>query len=247
MAPDLFGELIVSGPQAGRRPRGWIWPVSVAAHVAVGALLVAVPILVSDELPVPSGVVRAFFVDPSAALAPPPPPPPMARSARPVVTRPPADAQAARLAAPVNIPDEIPDEVALDLGSDGGVPGGMAGGVVGGVVGGIVGGLPDAAPLARARRAGVDVTEPRKLREVAPAYPPLARRARIQGVVVLDCTVDTRGRVAELSVVKSANSVLDDAALDAVRQWAYTPTLVDGIPVPVRLTVTITFNLRNSA
>ena len=246
MAPDLFRDLVVSGPQAGRRPRGWIWPVSVAAHVAVGALLVGVPILVSDDLPVPSGTVRAFFVDPSAALAP-PPPPPMAPTARHVVTRSPADEQATRFTAPVNIPDEIPDEVALDLGTDGGAPGGVAGGVVGGVMGGIVGGLPDVAPLAQARRVGVDVTEPRKLREVAPVYPALARRARLQGVVVLDCTVDTHGRVAEVSVAKSVNSLLDEAALEAVRQWVYTPTLVDGLPVPVRLTVTITFSLRNSA
>jgi protein TonB len=78
-------------------------------------------------------------------------------------------------------------------------------------------------------------------------YPALAREARIQGTVVLDCVLDPRGRVAEAHVVGNAPGLLEGAALDAVRQWVYTPTLINGVPVPVRLTVTVNFSLRASA
>jgi protein TonB len=225
-----------------------MWPVSLAAHVVALGLLVTVPILLSEDFPTPSGAVRAFFVEAPAALAPPPPPPPpMARTDRHTPTRPPAHEQTAHLTAPVNVSDEIPEDMTLDFGTDDGVSGGVEGGVAGGVMGGIVGGLPDVAPPVQARRVGGDITEPRKLRDVAPVYPAVALRARIQGAVVLDCTVDTRGRVTEVRVVSSVNPLLESPALEAVRQWVYTPTLVSGVPVPVLLTVTVKFSLLASA
>jgi len=117
------------------------------------------------------------------------------------------------------------------------------GGVAGGVLGGPIGGLA-AVAAPRVVRAGGQISEPRKLREVPPVYPALARRGGIQGNVVLDCIVDPRGRVAEARVVSNSSSLLEEAALEAVRQSVYTPTLLNGVPVSVRLTVTIRFNLR---
>jgi periplasmic protein TonB len=243
MEPNPFGDLIVSRPAA--RLRRWIWPTSLLAHFVLIAAFVIVPILGTDDLPTPSAAVRAFFVTPLAIAAPPPPPPPRAAS-RPAATLP-VQALAARLTAPAEIPDEIPDPAALDLGIEGGAPGGVDGGVAGGVVGGIVGGLVASEPSAGTLRVVSFVTEPHKLRMVAPVYPEVARRAHVQGAVVLALVVDRRGRVADVSVVNTSSSLLNEAAIEAARQWVYAPTLVDGVPVRLRVQVTVTFSLSSSA
>ena len=245
MDTDLFRELIVSGP--ARRLRRWVWPASLVAHVVVAAVLFTVPILGTEDFPAPSAAVRAFFVAPEAPPTPPPPPPPPARTAERNVVRPPVQNQTPQLTAPVAIPDEIRDPATLDLGTEGGVAGGVEGGVAGGVLGGIVGGLPASALATAAQNPVSYVSEPRKLRAVPPVYPELARQARVQGAVVLDCVVDKRGRVAEVNVLNSASPLLNAAALEAVRQWVYAPTLVDGVPVRLRVKVTVTFNLNRAA
>jgi protein TonB len=105
--------------------------------------------------------------------------------------------------------------------------------------------LPDArdekAPI-RLRKGG-GLREPRKLRHVRPIYPPLALEARVQGPVVLECVIGEDGRVSEVAV-RSGHPLLDSAAIDAVRQWTYTPTLLNGVRVSVVLTVTVDFRLR---
>jgi protein TonB len=90
---------------------------------------------------------------------------------------------------------------------------------------------------------GGHVRAPRKLRHVDPEYPPLARAARVEGRVVVECVIDTDGRVAQARVV-TGRPLLDDAALQAVRQWRYRPTLLDGVAVAVQMTVTVEFHLR---
>lgn len=84
---------------------------------------------------------------------------------------------------------------------------------------------------------------PRKLRNVNPRYPEIARSARVQGIVILEARVDAEGRVAKLDVLRSV-PLLDQAAIDAVEQWRYEPTLIDGTPVPVIITVTVNFTMR---
>ena len=69
--------------------------------------------------------------------------------------------------------------------------------------------------------------------------------SHLQGVVILDCTIDARGRVGNVKVLKGV-PMLDEAAVAAVRQWVYTPTLVDGMPVPVILAVTVSFGLQET-
>ena len=145
------------------------------------------------------------------------------------------------------MPQELPAESALDLGVEGGVLGGVEGGVPGGVVGGIVGGIEAApAPPPRIVRVGGVVREPRKIRDVAPVYPEFAKRARIQGVVILECVISPQGRVENVKVLRGL-ATLDEPAVEAVRQWTYTPTLVDGVPTSVVMTVTVNFVLRNAA
>jgi protein TonB len=89
---------------------------------------------------------------------------------------------------------------------------------------------------------GGQIREPRKLKNVSPAYPPIAKQARVQGLVILECTIGPQGRVTDVRVLRGI-PLLDAAAVDAVRQWEYEPTLVDGVPVSVVMTVTVNFKL----
>jgi periplasmic protein TonB len=89
---------------------------------------------------------------------------------------------------------------------------------------------------------GGNIREPRRIRGSAPVYPELARRARVQGKVVLECVIDTDGRVTDLRVV-SGNPLLAESASDAVRRWVYSPTTLNGQPIRVILNVTVTFAL----
>ncbi len=76
-----------------------------------------------------------------------------------------------------------------------------------------------------------------------PVYPPIAQSARVQGVVIIEAIIGPDGRVTEAKVLRSI-PLLDAAALDAVKQWVYTPTLLNGVPVPVIMTVTVNFTLQ---
>jgi TonB family protein len=91
-------------------------------------------------------------------------------------------------------------------------------------------------------RVGGNIRPPQKIVNVPPVYPQEAQDARVQGVVIIEITVDAEGSVAEAWVVRSI-PMLDQAALDAVRQWRYAPTLLNGVPTPVQLTVTVNFTL----
>jgi TonB family protein len=91
-------------------------------------------------------------------------------------------------------------------------------------------------------RVGGDIKEPRKIKNVNPVYPEIARRARQQGVVILECVIGADGRVTDVKVLRG-QGMLDQAAMDAVRQWVYEPTELNGVPVPVVMTVTVNFRL----
>ena len=236
-------ESRVGEDQTGGR---WAWPTTLALHGLVALAIVVVPLLAGEQLPPEaSSQVRAFFVAPQIAPPPPPPPPPAARaSAAPRVVPQPASGS---FTAPVEIPDTLAPESSLDTGLEGGVPGGVEGGVPGGVVGGVVGGI-EAAPLPPRQlvRVGGLVHEPRKIRDKAPVYPLIALRARVQGVVILECVINTQGRVEGVKVLRGL-PMLDEAAVEAVKQWVYTPTLVGGMPADVVMTVTVNFVLRDAA
>lgn len=225
--------------------RAWVWPVTAGLHALAALAIVVVPLLGPEGLPDQStSVVKAFFVAPALAPAPPPPPPPAAKAAVPTRTLPKATSPA--FTAPVQVPDSLPTEASLDVGLEGGVPGGVEGGVPGGVVGGVVGGIEDAPPPPpQVVHVGGVVHEPKKLRDVAPAYPMIARTARVQGLVILECVINPQGRVEGVHVLRGV-PMLDEAAVAAVKQWVYTPTLYRGVPVSVVLTVTVNFVLRDA-
>ena len=150
-------------------------------------------------------------------------------------------------AAPIEAPKEIKQEASIDAGFEGGVAGGVEGGVPGGAVGGVVGGLPEAPPPppppAAPVRVGGNIKAPTKTKMVNPVYPPIAQSARVQGVVIIEATIGPNGRVQQAKVLRSI-PLLDQAALEAVKQWEFTPTLLNGVPVPVIMTVTVQFTLQ---
>ena len=93
---------------------------------------------------------------------------------------------------------------------------------------------------AAAIRVGGKIKPPIKMNDVAPVYPAIARNAGVAGVVIIEATIGPDGKVIDAKVLRSV-PLLDQAALDAVRQWEYAPTLLNGVPVPVVMTVTINF------
>ena len=128
---------------------------------------------------------------------------------------------------------------------EGGVQGGVVGGAKGGVEGGVGGGTSNSLETfaAGAVIATKDIKPPRLLRPVDPVYPEIARQARVEGVVILGVKTDETGRVTDVIVLRSI-PLLDQAAIDAVRQWVYEPFVQDGKAGPIAFTVTVRFQLK---
>jgi protein TonB len=128
--------------------------------------------------------------------------------------------------------------------------GGVEGGIEGGIAGGIVDGLaaapppppPPPAPPAPAAtvRIGGAILAPALIKRVEPVYPDVALMAKVSGMVILEAFVNADGSVASVKVLRSVK-FLDQAAVDAVRLWKYTPLVLNGIPTPFVLTVTLNF------
>jgi protein TonB len=226
--------------------------ISTAAHVIVLGVLLAIPILyVRAELPeVPDMMAFVVSAAPPAPPPPPPPPPPASTPSKTKVIKP--VPTVSPRAAPVEAPPEIVEEPHVANESEEGVPGGVEGGIPGGVVGGVVGGIltdvpppppPPPAPVSREPvRVGGELKAPALVKRVEPEYPLLAVRAQVQGVVILEAVVDREGRVEDVRVLRSI-PLLERAAIDAVRQWRYSPLLLNGKPERFVLTVTVSFSL----
>jgi periplasmic protein TonB len=105
---------------------------------------------------------------------------------------------------------------------------------------------PPAAPKPAEQifRVGQGVKEPRRIAGASPEYPALARSARVQGVVILEAVINERGTIERVRVLKSV-PLLDGAAIAAVKDWRYTPTLLNGVPVSVLMTITVNFTLQD--
>jgi protein TonB len=154
---------------------------------------------------------------------------------------------ASRADAPIRNFDAV--ENPADLPSETGLSGACTSGCVVGPVEAVGGdestGSPGgvAGPEVVAAGPGGRIDAPAKLRDRSPVYPYLAIQARIEGRVEIECRIDTAGHVVD-ATVRSGHPLLAPAALDAVRQWAYKPTLLNGVPVSVIMTVTVHFHLR---
>ena len=157
-----------------------------------------------------------------------------------------------RIEAPAEIAPEV-NRVAT-TGAQGGVEGGVEGGVAGGIVGGIPGGVvpppPPPPPPAPAPRApvhvGGQITVPALVKRVEPTYPELASSAQLTGIVILEATVGTDGCVESVKVLRSRHPFLDRASVDALKQWQYSPLVLNGIKTPFVVTVTFNFSVQHS-
>lgn len=238
-----------------------------AALVFAGqVLLAAFVVLVVPGLfvlPLPTTDLVTELVAPPP---PPPPPPPAApavtRTVRAAVKPAPREFNIQQFIAPKAIPQE-PAIVAAapaltDAGAAGGVPGGIPGGVPGGVLGGTVGGVIGAPPAPAPApvqaqvqpaaatpsqiRIGGNVQAAKLTHEVQPEYPRLAKDAHVMGTVRLSATIASNGTVKDLHVL-SGNPLLVGAAMNAVKQWTYQPTVLNGKPVEVLTEVDVKFTL----
>jgi protein TonB len=109
---------------------------------------------------------------------------------------------------------------------------------------------PDNAPILNAPPkhdgplpVGGRIQRPARVFYVEPIYPVIAQTARVEGTVILEATIDERGNVADVKVLRSV-TLLDRAAIDAVSRWRYSPTTLNGVAVAVVMTVTVTFTMR---
>jgi protein TonB len=217
-----------------------------AQATLLGTVLVLPVLFVTEQIPeIPT--MMAFVAPPPPPPAPPPPPLQRPTPPKPVVAQPvPSKSE---LVAPVEAPKSIEPEPRGEE-RDEGVPGGVEGGVPGGIVGGVVGGLPDAPPPPPPPpaprgpvRIGGQIQTPTLVHRVEPFYPPVAVDAHLQGIVILEAIVDRDGTVAEVKVLRSASALLDREALLAVKQWRYSPLVLNGQRERFVLTVTLSFSL----
>jgi protein TonB len=249
----MFDDLVESTPGGKQKTKqGMTVIISALSQAGLVALMIIIPLLVTPVLP--KTLLSTMLATPPPPAAPPPPPP-----ATPVVhVKPTAHLiEAGRLLAPKSIPKQVniikEEEIPPDLGSStvaGGVVGGVPGGQIGGVLRGIIGGSSTAAPPppppkevvpTRVTRGG-DVQMASILNRVQPIYPILAKQARVQGTVRLNTVIDKDGRVIEVKYM-SGPAMLMQAAMDAVKQWRFKPTTLNGTPVQVECVFEVTFNM----
>jgi protein TonB len=218
---------------------------TMAQATALTAILVIPLLLVADKIPeIPT--MMAFVAVPPP---PPPPPPPPAPALKQVAQTPAASINPT--AAPIEAPTEIAPERPNDEGLDIGAPGGVEGGVPGGVVGGVLGGLPEAPPpppppaVAKGPvRIGGQIQAPALIARVEPTYPSIAVSAHLDGIVILEAIVNREGTVEDVKVLRSVHPLLDREAVSAVKQWQYSPLVLNGVKERFVLTVTLSFNLQ---
>lgn len=217
---------------------------SVVAHAAlIGAVFIGTVTFVVAPIPAEQ-MMMAFVAAPSPPRAPPPPAPPppeqRARVERPV----PTSGDVAPIEPPKEIMPEPPADLAALTGEEGGVPGGIPGGVLGGLVADLPPRPPPPPPPPPRGpvRIGGQIKEPTLIHRLDPVYPALAVARQLEGMVIVEALVDEEGRVQEVRVLRS-NGVFDRAAVEAVRQWRYSPVLLNGRPEKFLLTVVVSFSL----
>ena len=207
---------------------------SIVAHVLVVFAVFVSSVMATDVLPEPRRVSDSIVV---AARVPAPPPRRPARISRPETSTSPSNA--APVEAPVGVQPER-ESLAID---DRPEPNAAVGAGLSTETGLVDVAPPPAPPAPRPRAPvpiGGDIRPPVKIRHVAPIYPRVALDARMAGIVILEAVIGEDGLVDAVKVLRG-HPLFDQAAMDAVRQWRFTPTLLNGQPVPVVMTVTVSF------
>ncbi|OGF68096.1 MAG: hypothetical protein A2Y62_05665 [Candidatus Fischerbacteria bacterium RBG_13_37_8] len=215
-------------------------PIVIGIHVVVLLIFVVSSIWNISYIEEPPIKVTLF-------TAPPPPP-----AAKPKTVQEEARPEVKANVAPQNVPEFRPD---ISQGSVGEVEGAVEGGLdwgweTGGTADGVPGGIPDGVPVPKPPedevvRIGVTVQgdAPVVIKRVEPEYPEIAKRARIEGMVILEAIINKDGTIGDVKVLRSLNPLLDQAAIKAVKQWKCTPGKINGKPVKAYLTLTVNFRL----
>jgi len=251
----MFDDLVESTPGGKKKTDKW-WTVlvSTGAQIALVGIIVLVPLLVTPALP--KSLLQSTLLAPPPPAAPPPPPQQVqvVKIQKPQVRM----IEQGRLTAPKSIPKEVklvkeedlPPDVPSTSVSTGGVVGGVPGGITGGVMGGIIGGSSSVAPPPPPPKevtptripVGGDVQKSKLINQILPVYPRMAAQMRIQGTVRLHAVISADGRVTELNLV-SGPAMLVQAAMDAVKQWRFSPTTLNNTPVQVECVFEVKFTL----
>jgi protein TonB len=259
----MFDDVLIESAGKDKQKGGWVTAViSTVIHVIFIGAVVAAGYYVKENPEVIEKPMSAFVVQ--AAPPPPPPPPPPASNSgasRPTrVETPQETPRRQEFRQPTDVPRDVPEvadpgpsddeEAGVPGGVVGGVKGGVVGGVVGGTVGGVIGGELGGklggelggqgdAPI----RVGGNVKAPTIISKKDPDYTELARKARIQGIVIVEAVIDRQGNVTEARILKPLPMGLDQQALAAIKQWKFRPGTLNGQPVPVYYNLTINFRL----
>ncbi|MGH9804522.1 MAG: energy transducer TonB [Candidatus Acidiferrales bacterium] len=243
----MFDYMLESSPVKRARQSPWAYLISLTIQTLMIGVMILIPLLYTEALP--QTMLSAILVAPP----PPPPPPPPPAAVQPVkrIKRV-SLMEAGKLRAPREIPKEIAiikdDPIPVDEGAFGvvgGVPGGVPGGQMSGVIGGVLGGIPSAAPpppTPTRIRVSTGVQEAKLIRKIQPNYPPIAKQARIQGTVQLEALISREGSIQNLRVL-DGHPLLAQAAVEAVQQWRYEPTLLNNEPVEVVTIIHVIFKL----
>jgi protein TonB len=233
----MFDQLVVSSVHTSRTNKSWTVAMSALVQVLIVGVMILIPLIYTEALP--KGMLNTFLVAP----APPPPPPPPAAPVKAIVR--PRIITPQRMVAPTMIPktvavvkDEAPDVAGVEGGF--GVPGGT-GSVLGGIIGNSGPPPPPKATPTRIRVGG-NVQGASLLKRVDPVYPQIAKTAHVSGTVILHAIIAKDGTIQELQYI-SGPALLMRAAMDAVHEWRYKPTQLNGEPVEVDTTIQVVFTL----
>jgi periplasmic protein TonB len=233
----MFDDLLESTNEKKKTNKGWGFMLSGVVQAVILAVLILIPLIYTEALP------KAMLSTLLVAPPPPPPPPPPPQPVKTIIKTVARLIQSGKLMQPRAIPKEVAVFKEAELPPDVVNNAGQTGGVFGGIPGqGMVSAVAPPPPGITRVKQGGNVTAASIITQTRPNYPPLARQARIQGNVVLHAIIDKEGKVAQLEVI-SGHPLLVQSALDAVKQWRYKPTQLNGDPVEVDTTITVTFTM----
>lgn len=216
--------------------------VSIVVHSVVVAGVCIAQLVAVGALPEPHAPLTFAGAVPIRVIDIPLPAP------RPSASAAPRSSSSAPTTAPLEAPNEIgaersPQNGATAVTDTVGVERGISSIDGFGIAEAIENAPPPPAPRPRSPiRLHAGMQPPRKLTHVDPIYPAIAQSARVEGTVILETVIDIDGHVTSVRVLRSI-PLLDQAAMDAVKRWSFTPTLLNGTPVPIALTVTVRFAL----
>ena len=217
------------------------WPVSITVHIAIAIAVLMVPLLAEVQPPVPAPLHSLIVATKTVPI-----PPEVVATAPALRSRPLPSVVAPFAIAPERdeppvAPGPVPPDLPVGPGS---IDLSLVGSAIGTSPNVPLPPPPTPAPPQTILRVGPGIREPKRVAGAPPEYPKIAKDARVQGIVILETVINERGEVGRIKVLRSI-PLLDNAAITAVQQWRYTPTLLNGVPVSVLMTITVNFTLQN--